>query len=59
MEDTEENTEDVRRVTRLKMVDMEEKAAEISHEVRRSNRCMKAEIKKMKAEAYHCLARER
>ena len=38
---------------------MEEKVAEMACEMRRKTRCMKSEMKKVKAEAYKCLARGR
>ena len=41
------------------MADMEEKEAEMAREMRRKNRCMKAETKKVKTEEYECLARDR
>ena len=59
MADMEEKSEELRRVTHRKMADMEEKAAEMSRVMRRKIRCMKAEMKRVKAEAYKCLDRER
>ena len=47
------------RVTRRKLADIEEKVVDMDLEMRRATCCLKAEIKKMKAEAYGCLYRER
>ena len=41
------------------MSDMEEKAAEISHEMGRKTYCIEAEMKKVKVEAYYCFSKER
>ena len=41
------------------MGDMEEKSADMARDMTRKIRCMKVEMKKVKAEAYRCLARER
>ena len=54
----EENTEEVRLFTCRKMDNMKERAEDMSREIRRSTRCVKVEIKKMKAEEYECLDRE-
>ena len=59
MAETEENTVEVRRVNHRKMADMEEKSVEMVRDMRRKTRCMKVEMKKVKAEACRCLARER
>ena len=41
------------------MSDMEEKVAEMAHEMRRKTHCIKAEMKRVMAESYECLPRER
>ena len=55
----EEKSAEVKRVTRRKMADMEEKTAEMACEKRREKRYTKAETKRINAEAYECLSRER
>ena len=50
MSDTEENPAEVRQVTRHKMSDMEEKAEDMTLEMKRKTRCTKVEIKEVKAE---------
>ena len=54
----EEKSTEVRRVTHHKMADVEEKASDMAREMRIKTRCVKAEMKEVKAKAYECLARE-
>ena len=41
------------------MDDMEDKTLDMDHDMRRATCCMKTEMKKMKTEAYECLASKR
>ena len=57
MADMEENSAELRQFNHCKTDDMEQKAAEMSREMRRKPRCIKGEMKTAKSEEYEFLAR--
>ena len=59
MVETEEKSAEVRKFICRKMADTEDKASEMAREMRRKTCCIKAEMKKVKAEVYECLSRDR